>query len=376
MSKTSLHTRRIVISALFLAIALVLRTFARVDIPIFGESGMRISFHGIFSIMPSILFGPVYGAMVSGLTDMMGHFISPTGAWLPQLTVVAAAGGFIRGWLWIGLKKRGTKTLRTVLVCVGVVSVLTGGYHLYALNRDGITRDFYENIEEKVCFAGLPEGASRPLPDGSFCWEVDTVRTEHTDANGNVFYRVYETIYVGRIVNEQWGLSGLRVIVERYNDEGRFTRSVDVNASHVSTAGLRWISRMAVTRSFGTVGQTGVLGEFITLTTWTMIGVGGFVLLLLLLDIAVRKALKKYEPLPHTLALVLAMMIPAILVSTHNTWVMRQTILTSWQVLPFVVVWLPRVVQSVATTTINVFFVTMLIGLCEKQPHIKNLLRK
>jgi hypothetical protein len=56
---------------------------------------------------------------------------------------------------------------------------------------------------------------------------------------------------------------------------------------------------------------------------------------------------------------------------------MRQTVMTAWQVLPFVVVWLPRVLQSIATTTIiNVYFVALLLGICEKQPHIKRLLRK
>jgi hypothetical protein len=107
-----------------------------------------------------------------------------------------------------------------------------------------------------------------------------------------------------------------------------------------------------------------------------MAGLGMLLLLLMLLDIAVRKALDKYKPLPHTLALILAMMIPAILVSTFNTYVFRQTIFTSWQLLPFAAVWLPRVLQSIGTTSMNVFFVVMLIGLCEKQPHIKHFLQK
>ncbi|MCL2498729.1 MAG: folate family ECF transporter S component [Defluviitaleaceae bacterium] len=371
MSKTSLHTRRIVISALFLAIALVLRTFTRVYIPVFGESGMRISFHGMFSIMPSILFGPVYGAMVSGLTDMVGHFISPTGAWLPQLTLAAVGGGFIRGWLWILLKKSGVKTLRTVLVCMGILLVAIGGYHMYALQYDGIKQDFYTRTQERrsAWESGQPDAHG-------FIWHIESHRTEHVNTNGERYYRVHESVVVDRSVNRAWGLVGTRVIIERYDGEGTLRRSVDAEASRFTTDGMRWISRMAVTRSFATIGQTGVLNEIINAATWLMLGIGGFVLLLILLDYIVRKALKKHEPLPHTLALVLAMMIPAILVSTHNTWVMRQTILTSWQLLPFVVVWLPRVLQSVATTTLNVFFVTMLIGLCEKQPHIKGLLRK
>jgi ECF transporter S component (folate family) len=373
MNKISVHTRRIVVSALFLAVALVLRTYFRLYIPVMGESGMRLSVHGIFSIMPSILFGPVYGAMVSGLTDMIGHFANPAGLWLPQLTLSAAAGGFIRGWLWIFFKKCNPDILRIVLASIGAVLILSGGYHMWALRTDGITQEFYRHTPER-----REAWANGVSDDRGAYWSIQTQRFESTDASGETYWLVREDI------SAVWGrnnrtLTGVRVITERHDDEGVLRRTVDEGQSYLdpqSISGLRLISRLALNRSFLTVGQTAPLSDFITFTTVTMTGIGGFLLLLILLDIIVRKVLKKYEPLPRTMALILAMMIPAILVSTVNTLVFRQTIYTSWQLLPLFVVWLPRVLQSIATTTLNVFFVSLLIGLCERQPHIKQLLRK
>jgi ECF transporter S component (folate family) len=380
MSKTSIHTRRIVLSALFLAIALVLRTFFRLYIPMFGESGMRLSIHGIFSIMPSILFGPVYGAMVSGLTDMLGHFVSPSGSWLPQLTLMAALGGFIRGWLWILLKKLSVEKMRVVLAGLGIIIVAAGGYHVYAFRADGITRDLYRRTEARR--EAWEKGSADAY--GAY-WRINSARLPQTGESGETYWRIREEIYA------TWGhepgarpaendrkpvINGTRVIIERYDEDGEITREICAENTYVNTAGLRLISRLAVNRSFATVGQSAPLGDFITFTTVTAMGIGGFLLLLLLIDFALRKFLQNKHPLPHTMALVLAMMIPAILVSTVNTLVFRQTIFTSWQVLPFFVVWLPRVLQSVATTTLNVFFVALLIGLCEKQPTVQGLLRK
>ena len=293
MNKTSLHTRRIVLSALFLAAAIVIRTFTRMYIPVMGESGMRISFHGIFSSMPAILFGPVYGAMVSGLTDFLGFFISPSGgAWLPLHTLHVALGGFIRGWLWLLLKKRDPKYMRLIMGALAGVFIAFGAFHMYALRADGITRDLYQ----------------------------------------------------------------------------RFTE--------ISTDGMFYISRLVITRAQNAANPASTLSDTMAFTTTAMLGAGALLLLLLALDIAVRRFMEKRNaaPLPNTLALAIAMLVPAILVSTANTIMFRYTIFTSWQLVPLVVVWLPRVLSSIATTMINVFFIAFLMRLFEKEAHLRTVL--
>lgn len=93
MNAVSGSVRRITISAVFLSLSLVLKTTLTFDLPLFGQNGMRIGISGIFSILPALLFGPGYGAAVSGLSDFLGFLIKPTGGYLPLLTISAAAGG-------------------------------------------------------------------------------------------------------------------------------------------------------------------------------------------------------------------------------------------------------------------------------------------
>ena len=75
MTKASSSLRRMAVSALFLSIALVLKTFFSFQIPLFGQNGMSVGISGVFSMMPSLLFGPFYGAAVSGLSDLLGYLI-------------------------------------------------------------------------------------------------------------------------------------------------------------------------------------------------------------------------------------------------------------------------------------------------------------
>ncbi|MCL2197676.1 MAG: ECF transporter S component [Defluviitaleaceae bacterium] len=353
----SVHLRRIIISAMFLSLALILRTYLRVDLYMFGGSGMRLSVHGIFSTMPSILFGPVYGGIVSGLTDFLGFLMRPAGAYLPMLTVTAVAAGFLRGCLWLFLRNKNAMVMRYCLGAVAAVVLFVGGYNMFAFRADGV-RDFYSFSEES--------GIVR---------HVYTHTTEGINADGLNYYRISEYTSIERrndVGNITWHMEGVRTII--YTPVATPPRRIDADASYVNITGMRLISRMAIVRSFATLGQANVLGEFIMFTTGAMIGSGALVLLLLALDFVLRKFLLKDNF--RTMALALSMMIPAILVSTANTWILRETTMTAWQVLPFYVVWLPRVLQSIGTTTINVYFVAVLINVCESQPTMRALMAK
>ena len=383
-----MHTRRIVLSALFLSLALILRTFFRMYIPLMGESGMRLSIHGVFSIMPSLLFGPGYGAMVSGLTDFVGHFLSPSGAWIPWLTVTAVLGGATRGWLWIALKNKNAKAMRIVLASLGVLLIAFGTVSGLSLRGDGITRDFFTRTPQR---RAAWEAATADAY-GAY-WHIHSTRTQHLTDDNTPYWRVREEIvaYWGLVPGQpiaDWGalphvLQGTRVIIERYgyNDAGEWglRRSVYAPESYIADTlafrSLGLISRAALTRSFATVGQTTQVGDFISMTTWAPLGAGLFFFLLLLLDVLVRRVLKDH-PLPPMMALILTLMVPAIMVSVVNTYILSQTAFTAWQLLPFWVVALPRLLQSLATTTLNIFFVSLLLGLCEKQESLRALIRR
>ena len=143
LSRSSLHTRRIAITAIFLSIALVLRLFATFYLPIYGANGHRVSPGAIFAILPAILFGPIYGAIAAGLFDLLGLLLRPSGAFLPWMTVVVTAGGFLRGLLWRGLQNRSHRILRVCLLIFAAVLLLFGLLNFVFLHIDGIDGDFY-----------------------------------------------------------------------------------------------------------------------------------------------------------------------------------------------------------------------------------------
>lgn len=301
---TSIHLRRMVISAMLLAMGLVMRTFFSVDIPLFGASGLRLSVHGIFTTIPAILFGPVYGAIISGLFDFLGHHLRPQGAYIPWLTLTSALGGFIRGALWMLLKNRKTIFTRVGVASFGVAILLIGLINTDLLSRDGVTGSFYDayTVEMSINAAGLP------------------------------------------------------------------VRTIDQEAIDMTDMSL--ISRMVITRSMNVREPNEMISETIMFLTTAMIGSGVLVLLLLSINLIVDKYLFKGEAPVFTTSLLVAMLTAAILVSTLNTWILRFT-LPAWQQLPFSLIWLPRVMQSVATTTVVTYFVVLLLGVCQSHPSLR-----
>jgi ECF transporter S component (folate family) len=103
MNKGIQYTRQIILTGLFLALALVIREFSYM-IYIGGAPGMRISFAGIFIKFPALLFGPLFGGIAAGLLDFLGFLLKPEGAFIPWLTLTAVLGGIITGFLWKLLK--------------------------------------------------------------------------------------------------------------------------------------------------------------------------------------------------------------------------------------------------------------------------------
>lgn len=149
MKNSSLYVRRITISAVFLSISLVLKTAFSVYIPVFGQNGMSVGISGIFSIMPSLLFGPMYGAVVSGLSDFLGYLLKPVGTYIPLMTLVVAVGGFIRGALWSVLRSKDSKKMRMAVTMFSVLMLLAGICNIALLAADSVNSEFYNHIQKE-----------------------------------------------------------------------------------------------------------------------------------------------------------------------------------------------------------------------------------
>ena len=285
-NKQSVYLRRLIISAVFLSIALTLRTLTSMYIPLFGENAMRINIGGIFSIMPSILFGPFFGGITSGLSDFIGFQLRPSGQYLPLTTVFVACGGVIRGGLWLILRNRNPRIMRNIIIGFATVLFLFGATNTIMLHRDNITPYTLENydIADNMSFS--------------------------------------------------------------------------------------FISRFVITRSQSTATPATTLR-----TTTISVGIapiiaGAFGYLLVFIDFFMSRKLLQYSIMP----LLLAMLTSSILVNTANTILLRATLFPSWQLLPFYMVWLPRVLQTIITTTIYAYFVAFLLNLCKAQKEFNSLI--
>lgn len=294
MDKSSLYVRRITISAVFLSISLVLKTAFSFYIPMFGQNGINIGISGIFSVMPSLLFGPVYGAVVSGLSDFLGHLMKPMGTYIPLMTLVVSAGGFIRGALWTALRNKDSKKMRIVVAVISALLLLVGICNIVFLSADGIHSDFYNHVQKE----------------------------------------------------------------------------------NINTDSMHLVSKMLITRTIGTKDPSGNLSTYITFVTSGVIGSAALGILLLTADLFLSKKLLHDTGKVQIPMLLIAMIGSGLIVTTLNTVVLRETIFPSWKVLPFAVIWLPRVIEEILSNTVKAYFVAILLGIFQQQPSLKELINE
>ena len=291
MNREAIKLRRMLVSALLLAIALVLKTFFSIDIPLLGENGMSVGIAGVFSMLPSILFGPFYGAAVSGLSDLLGYIIKPGGAYMPLLTLTAALGGFLRGGIFVWLKNRSEGKLRLAVAILTVLMLMTGLGSMMCLQSDGMDANFYERV--------APEQAM-----------------EMTE--------------------------------------------------------LSPVGRMLVMRTANTKNPTGNLATYMVCLTSVPLACAGFCALVLLADWFAARRILIGRPKARVLAMLLAVLISGVIVTTLNTVVMRETLYESWKILPFAVVWIPRAIEELLAGVVKVCCMAMLMGACSKA--LRNLI--
>jgi ECF transporter S component (folate family) len=89
-SKTALQ--RLTVSAMLLAVSVVFGFF---KIPITQTSEIRLQFLPV--ALEGMLFGPLYGGILGGLSDILCYLVRPTGAFFPGFTISAILQGIIYG---------------------------------------------------------------------------------------------------------------------------------------------------------------------------------------------------------------------------------------------------------------------------------------
>lgn len=80
------------VCAMLTALYVVINRFLSISF-----SGIKIGFSVVAPIMAGTLYGPLSGALVYGLGDLIGALLVPQGTFHPGFTICAAAMGFLWG---------------------------------------------------------------------------------------------------------------------------------------------------------------------------------------------------------------------------------------------------------------------------------------
>jgi len=113
-----LTTKKLVGMALLIAMAILFRRVLTVHLPV----GI-VSLAGFPIIMAGFLYGPVSGAIVGAVSDVLGFPLWPTGPYSPFFTITAALTGFIPA-----LFVHKTHASRAISIWTILIAVFTGQF--------------------------------------------------------------------------------------------------------------------------------------------------------------------------------------------------------------------------------------------------------
>ena len=94
-----------VLMAMFVALNVVFTRLLSARVPIAGIETVRIGLGPLPVYIAGIIGGPIPGAIVGALGDIIGAILFPLGGYLPHFTVVAALRGLLAGLLFKALRK-------------------------------------------------------------------------------------------------------------------------------------------------------------------------------------------------------------------------------------------------------------------------------
>ncbi len=153
------HIYKIVFTGVLIGISVVLSLFNPM-IPLHGIPGMRITFSAYTSVIPSFLFGPVYGGIAMGITDILSFLVKPEGTYMIHFTVTAVLKGVMLGCLWWLVKKSNPNQKKygyfKVMICLLPVNILITTINtklimmLYSIDKAFIVYYIPRLIEEVI----------------------------------------------------------------------------------------------------------------------------------------------------------------------------------------------------------------------------------
>lgn len=117
-------TKEMVRLSILIALNIVLTRVGSIRVGGGGVEIVRIGFGGYPVIFAGIIFGPAAGGIVGAVGDVVGHFMSPMGPYMPHFTLTAALTGIIPGLVMRAFKEP-KMTFWKLALAIGAGQILT-----------------------------------------------------------------------------------------------------------------------------------------------------------------------------------------------------------------------------------------------------------
>ncbi|MBA3061832.1 MAG: folate family ECF transporter S component [Atribacteria sp.] len=131
-----ISSHKIATMGLLIALSIILTRIASLRIAIGGVEGIRIGFGGLPIILGGFLFGPLSGGLIGAISDVIGYFINPMGAYMPHFTLTSALTGIIPALVLKLSQKNEPNVLELgIAIAVGqtITSLILVPYFLHTL---------------------------------------------------------------------------------------------------------------------------------------------------------------------------------------------------------------------------------------------------
>ena len=390
--------KRICVTAMCIGLGALCKLFS-LNIVIFGGSGMTIGLAGIFTTLPALFYGPIYGAAASASADIIGCIIAPTGPYNPLFTLTAFAGGFIKGLVWKLLCRIDRRKLRTVGVACFALFLVLGVLFYSFLSHDGINKSVIataDSVPEKGELKGLevssvsrlitdrvrttdtftvqsvPDGETVIIPSVTYLGEKVSVAVGKgaLAGHGELLY-VFVPDDVKSVAYDE-SLSGVTFCISEkakayaalkdagakiVTESDHAALALELNAKGVFSAG-------GYTFTTNDSYRTN-LAMYVSFATFALTLVGVLGLLLVAAEFVFSRV-RKGEP-THALRIFAAIFTCEMVVTTLNTVILKEmTFASSWGNYPFIVVWIPRAIEGVFICVIQAYLITALLKAAEK----------
>ncbi len=119
-----ISTRKLTRLSFLIALAIIMTRLLSLRIAIGGVEGIRIGLGSLPIIFAGVVFGPMAGGVVGAVSDMLGYWVNPIGAYMPHFTFTAFLTGFIPGFIIFYLA-RGKVNYLTMIISIGIGQIIS-----------------------------------------------------------------------------------------------------------------------------------------------------------------------------------------------------------------------------------------------------------